>query len=91
MFVPAFAAYIAHSIVGKVGIMPGFIIGFIANGKLYSYISGDKTVGFFGENVSASGFLGAIIGAYIVALVVIMFRKVLYKAPKQFHGPIALI
>ena len=35
MMVPILAAYIAYAIVGRQGLLPGFIVGFMAKGDFF--------------------------------------------------------
>lgn len=57
MMVPMLGAYIAYALVGKVGLLPGFITGFMAAGSFLF-----RGQGWFGTPASSSGFFGAIGG-----------------------------
>ncbi len=83
MMVPILAAYIAFSMVGKVGLLPGFVVGMIANGQFPGMLADGS---WFGENFVPSGFIGAIAGAYLVVVVIILVNDVLKKLPKSLQG-----
>ncbi|MGZ9800749.1 PTS fructose transporter subunit IIABC [Mycoplasma sp. AC1221] len=91
--VPILTAYITFSIVGRQGLLPGFVVGAIASGQLA------KTYGFLGESIKAagadadkvletgSGFIGGILGAFFAAAMVIVFAKYVFgKLPESMKG-----
>lgn len=59
MMIPVFAAYIAYSVAGRVGLAPAFILGFISN----------NSVAMFGGTEVKSGFLGALIMGLVVGYI----------------------
>lgn len=95
IMVPVLGGYIAYSIVGPQGLMPGFIAGMIADG------SGGFLWGSFSDNnpwaalwsrilpnniPTTSGFIGAMVGAYAAAFIVFGLSKAMSKMPKSFAG-----
>lgn len=102
IFVPILGAYVAFSIVGYEGLLPGFIAGFIAMGGGLLY--GNATEGW--ENLwggltpdvnadilkTGSGFIGAMFGGYLAAATVVVARKYLFvKVPNTFRGIVSII
>lgn len=82
MMVPMLGAYIAYALVGKVGLLPGFITGFMAAG---SFLFRDQ--GWFGTPASSSGFFGAIGGGILAAvLIILMMKYVVSKMPRSLNG-----
>lgn len=94
-FVPILGAYVAYSIVGSEGLMPGMVAGFIASGGgiLYSgFANGNVVTGAWSnmwgqltptvdQDVLSvgSGFLGAMVGGYIAAMSVVLVRKYIFR------------
>lgn len=77
LLVPILSAYITFAIVGKVGLLPGFIVGFMASGlagQLLPFINLNNL-----KDVN-SGFFGAIGGAFLTAAIIICIYK--YIGPK---------
>lgn len=82
MMVPMLGAYITYALVGKVGLLPGFITGFMAAG---SFLFRDE--GWFGTPASSSGFFGAIGGGILSAvLIILMMKYIVSKMPKSLNG-----
>lgn len=83
MMVPMLGAYIAYALVGKVGLLPGFVTGFISSG---SFLFRDG-LGWFGTPASSSGFFGAIGGGILSAVLIILIMKyIVSKLPKNLNG-----
>ncbi|MGL5643328.1 MAG: PTS fructose transporter subunit IIABC [Metamycoplasmataceae bacterium] len=83
LMVPILGGYIAYALVGKVGLLPGFIMGFISSG---SFLFKDGT-GWFGTPASSSGFFGAIGGGILSAvLIILMMQYIVSKLPKSLNG-----
>lgn len=83
MMVPMLGAYIAYALVGKVGLLPGFVTGFISSGSFL--FRGD--LGWFGTPASSSGFFGAIGGGILSAVLIILIMKyIVSKMPKNLNG-----
>ena len=83
MMVPMLGAYIAYALVGKVGLLPGFVTGFMAAGS-FLFKGG---VGWFGTPASSSGFFGAIGGGILSAvLIILMMKYIVSKMPKNLNG-----
>ncbi|MGZ9431472.1 PTS fructose transporter subunit IIABC [Mycoplasma sp. CB776] len=92
--VPVLTAYISFALVGRQGLLPGFVIGTIASGGLsdtYSFLlpsitnsgvnNADKFLG------TGSGFVGGILGAFFVGAMIIVFSKYVFgKLPKHLQG-----
>ncbi|AVN64241.1 MULTISPECIES: PTS fructose transporter subunit IIABC [Mesoplasma] len=93
MMVPILAAYIAYTIVGPQGLMPGFVAGLLADGTGGFAYSGDKTgwSGLWsrlipGDIPMQSGFIGGMVGAYAAALIVFGLTLWFRRFRKSFHG-----
>ncbi len=83
IIVPILAAYITYSMVGKVGLLPGLIVGMIANGQFPARLVEGS---WFGESFISSGFIGAIAGAYLTVVIIILVNNVLKNLPKSLQG-----
>lgn len=91
VIVPILCAYIAYGLVGKLGLLPGFVCGFISSGKfLFNLDPKTGAIDWFappGDNGASSGFFGAIIGGFLSAIVIIVFFKYIFgKLPKSLNG-----
>ncbi|WGI36902.1 PTS fructose transporter subunit IIABC [Mesomycoplasma lagogenitalium] len=93
--VPILAAYITFAIVGRQGLLPGFVVGAIASGKLsnsYQFLSPaiSNANGSFdasGFLSTGSGFVGAIGGGFFAAFMIIIFSKYVFgNLPKTMQG-----
>ncbi|UVD81533.1 fructose-specific PTS transporter subunit EIIC [Mycoplasma iguanae] len=88
LMVPVLAAYITWAIVGKLGLLPGFLVGMIAvqnYNKEWSFIAQSLNLSSLGTDVS-SGFFGAIFGAFFAAAMLIVIIKVFNKLGKNWQG-----
>ncbi|WP_391591855.1 PTS system, fructose-specific IIABC component [[Mycoplasma] cavipharyngis] len=95
LIVPILAAYICFAMVGKMGLLVGFVVGFMATGKSNSLLNlinlnrvvvniGNQPINIIDVN---SGFFGAIIGAFIAAAILIALNKYLFKyIPQSLSG-----
>ncbi|MDQ0514210.1 PTS system fructose-specific IIC component [Mycoplasmoides fastidiosum] len=85
LIVPILSAYITFAMVGKIGLLPGFMVGLISNGsmnKLLSTINAPEAI----TGVS-SGFFGAIGGAFLAAAIIILLTNhVFNRLPKNAQG-----
>ncbi|ATZ16592.1 PTS system fructose-specific IIC component [Entomoplasma freundtii] len=105
MMVPILGAYIAYTIVGPQGLMPGMVAGLIADNTggwmygTYNYVpgmGGNPAVGnpwgalwsrLFPQNIPmTSGFLGAMAGGYMAALIVFGLTLGMKKFKRSFQG-----
>lgn len=80
MMVPILGAYISFAIVGRQGLLPGFIVGLIAKGDfLFNLNPETGEINWFlpssANNGASSGVFGAIGGAFLVAAVLILMSK----------------
>ncbi|AKF41517.1 fructose permease IIC protein [Mycoplasmopsis canis] len=92
--VPVLSAYITFSLVGRQGLLPGFVVGAIASGQIagtYGFLesaivrSGVNNPGAFLG--TGSGFIGGILGAFFAAAMVIVFSKYVFgKLPQTMQG-----
>ncbi|MGL6124974.1 MAG: PTS fructose transporter subunit IIABC [Metamycoplasmataceae bacterium] len=83
LMVPMLGAYIAYALIGKVGLLPGFVTGFISSGSFLF----KEGVGWFGTPASSSGFFGAIGGGILSAVIIILIMKyIVSKIPKSLNG-----
>ncbi len=94
MMVPILGAFIAFSIVGSQGLMPGMVAGLFSTNILGFGYSSDKTGwnGLWSRLIPAnlqgteSGFIGAIVGGYLAALLVVGWSKAMATFPKGLQG-----
>ncbi|AUF83743.1 PTS fructose transporter subunit IIABC [Mesoplasma syrphidae] len=95
MMVPILGGYIAYSIVGPQGLMPGIIAGLIADGTggfLWGKYDSQNAWSALWSRVlpgnipTTSGFIGAMVGAYVAAFIVFGLSKGMAKMPKSFAG-----
>lgn len=84
IMVPILAAYIAYSIVGKFGLLPGFLVGFMSTGSMKNFFT---NIGWLEIADVNSGFFGSIIGAFLASAIIIVFSKYIFKSmPKSMAG-----
>lgn len=88
LMVPILSAYIAYAIVGKFGLLPGFITGMISNGAfLFQLNPTTGAIDWLGKPTANSGFFGAILGAFLSAAIIIVFVKYIFgRLPKSLNG-----
>lgn len=88
------AAFISFSLIGRQGLLPGFVIGAIASGQLASSygflapsLANDYNLSANQILTTGSGFIGAIFGGFFAAAMVIVFNNYILKAlPKNLQG-----
>lgn len=91
MMVPIMAAYITYAIVGRIGLLPGFIVGLIAKGDFFFQLNPEtgviKWLELPGTIGATSGVFGAILGAFLASVVLIALIKYVFKyIPQQLNG-----
>ncbi|AGR41073.1 PTS fructose transporter subunit IIABC [Spiroplasma taiwanense] len=92
IMVPVLAGYIAYTIVGPQGLMPGFVAGLLADGSGFAYGGVGSWSGlwiklFPNQDIPmVSGFIGGMVGAYVAALIIFGLMKLFSKFTKSFHG-----
>ncbi|AUB31489.1 PTS fructose transporter subunit IIABC [Spiroplasma floricola] len=94
MMVPILGAFIAFSIVGSQGLMPGMVAGLFSSNIMGFAYSGNESGwdGLWGRLLPSSlkgtesGFIGAIVGGYLAALLVVGWSKAMTKFPKGLQG-----
>lgn len=91
LIIPILSAYIAYAIVGKFGLLPGFVCGLISSGKFIGVLNPqDETLDWFNapkDTDPNSGFFGAIIGGFLSAIILIVIIKYIFNYfPKQLNG-----
>lgn len=91
VIVPILCAYIAYGMVGKFGLLPGFVCGFMSIGKFVTTV--DINTGNINwlQQVTGSdaqsGFFGGIIGAFLTAAVLIVLIKYVFVyLPQSLNG-----
>ncbi|UUD37052.1 PTS system protein [Mycoplasmopsis californica] len=89
IMVPILSAYIAYGLVGRFGLLPGFICGFISIGSFLMKL--DPSTGqiswFDPAGGLGSGFFGGIIGAILSAVLIIVFVKYVFGwVPASLKG-----
>ncbi len=100
LMVPVLTAYTMFALIGRPGLLPGFIIGYLAAGSgpvftdvfgIYETTGGvpswliNMNEGFAGT-VPASGFIGGIAGAFYGTVIVVLVSGLLDKLPKSLRG-----
>ena len=82
LMVPIMAAYIAFAIVGRQGLLPGFIVGLIAKGDFFFNLNPETgkiswllLPGDTDPAGASSGVFGAIGGAFLAATILILMSK----------------
>lgn len=83
MMIPILAAYITFAIIGRQGLLPGFIVGLMAQGKfLFNLNVETGQIDWFepaeGKGGGDSGIVGAIIGAFVAAIILISLVKYVF-------------
>lgn len=99
MIVPVLGGFIAYSLVGWQGLLPGFIAGLIADapGLLYTVDINEGWSNLWGRLIPEikigditlqfnSGFIGAIIGGYLAGVIVFALTQWTRKVPATFRG-----
>lgn len=90
LMVPILGAYIAYALVGKMGLLPGFVCSQIAAGSyIFKLNPADGTVDWLADSTggSVSGVFGAIIGGiYSGVLLILLIKYVFNYLPQQLNG-----
>ncbi|MDE5841719.1 MAG: fructose-specific PTS transporter subunit EIIC, partial [Malacoplasma sp.] len=88
LMVPILSAYIAYGLVGKFGLLPGFICGLISAGQfVFQLDPATGTIDWLGTPKSSSGFFGGIAGAFLTSALIIVFVKYVFgNLPKSLNG-----
>ena len=87
LLMPVLAAFIAHSIAGRPGLVVGFAGGVAANTAKFNllYWIGDDVTKAKLDGVTA-GFLGAIIAGFAAGYIIKLLEKCTNKMPKSIDG-----
>ncbi|WP_222563313.1 fructose-specific PTS transporter subunit EIIC [Spiroplasma clarkii] len=92
LMIPILSAYVCYSLVGAQGLMPGAVAGLLANGNGMVYGTAGNWSGawtrFLPESLSglSSGFIGALVGAYLAGLAVLGLSKLMKNFGKGLQG-----
>ncbi|WP_052663606.1 PTS fructose transporter subunit IIABC [[Mycoplasma] testudinis] len=88
LIVALLSAYTAFGLVGKIGILPGFICGLISNGQfLFNIDIETGAVDFTAVSTVSSGFFGAIGGGiFSAAMLIVITKYMLHWMPKSLNG-----
>lgn len=94
LLVPILCAYISFGLVGKFGLLPGFICGMISAGRfLFKIDITTFKIDWLGsyslddDSKVSSGFFGGIAGAFLTAALIIVFVKYVFAwLPKSMMG-----
>ncbi len=83
MMVPIIGAYITFAIIGRQGLLPGFMVGLMSQGKfLFSLNPETGAIEWFKTAAESSGgtsgIFGAIIGAFLAASIIIALVKYVF-------------
>jgi fructose PTS system EIIBC or EIIC component len=76
---PILAGYIAYSIADRPGLVAGFVGGYLANNPI-------NVFGLEADEVSGSGFLGALAAGFLAGYILLFLRKLLSGLPKSLEG-----
>ncbi len=92
LMVPILAAYMAFGLVGKGGLLPGFVTGMMSAGKMVAKDGHPWLMNFLDADKlkmlsNGSGFFGAIGGALLTAVIFILLTKYVFnKMPKSMNA-----
>ena len=76
MMVPILGAYITYAIIGRQGLLPGFIVGLIAKGSFFFNLNPETgQIDWLSIGGANSGVFGAIGGAFLAATIFILMSK----------------
>ena len=83
MMVPIIGAYITYAIIGRQGLLPGFMVGLMSQGKFLFSLDPEKgKVNWFATaeatSGASSGIFGAIVGAFLAASIIIVLVKYVF-------------
>ncbi|NQX83340.1 MAG: PTS sugar transporter subunit IIA [Mycoplasmataceae bacterium] len=97
LMIPMLTAYTMYSLIGRPGLLPGFVIGMLAagSGPIFTETFGLYTENgipnwvpeeFIGTSAVSSGFIGGIVGAFLGTVIVVLISQVLDFLPKSMRG-----
>lgn len=93
LMVPILTAFTMEAMIGRQGILPGFVIGMLAigNGPQFTEVFGVNTPewlpSMFSETTSvSSGFIGGIVGAFLGIVIIVNVSNLLDTLPRQLRG-----
>ncbi len=93
MMIPILAAYTMSGMIGRPGLLPGFIIGMLAagSGPIFTDIFDIGVPGwvpseFSGDSSVSSGFIGGVFGAFLATVIVIGVSTLLDYLPESLRG-----
>lgn len=85
LMLPILAGFIAQSIAGRPGLLPGIVGGvFAANGYTFQAFMENKDL--VGDGSAVSGFLGALLAGFVAGLLVNLLKKAFSWMPKSMDG-----
>lgn len=93
LMVPVLTGYTMYALIGRPGLLPGFVIGMLAagSGPLFTDVFGIAIPSWVPEQFSdsksvASGFIGGIAGAFLATVIVVYMSKLLDYLPDSLRG-----
>lgn len=93
LMIPILAAYTMFGMIGRPGLLPGFIIGMLAagSGPIFTEVFNIEVPGWVPEEFSktssvSSGFIGGVIGAFLATVIVVGVSKGLDFLPQSLRG-----
>ncbi|WP_339022585.1 fructose-specific PTS transporter subunit EIIC [Spiroplasma endosymbiont of Crioceris asparagi] len=93
MMIPILGAFIAYTIIGPQGLMPGMVAGLLSSSIMpFAYGDDGNWSNMFGKLLphnlkgNESGFIGALVGGYLAALEVYGLSKLMGKFHKNLQG-----
>ncbi len=92
LMVPMLTAFTMFGLIGRPGLLPGFVIGMLAAGNgpvftdLFNISSPSWLPTEFAGTIPASGFIGGIVGAFWATVIVVYISKLLDLLPESMRG-----
>lgn len=96
LMIPMLAGYTMYGLIGRPGLLPGFVVGMLAagSGPLFTTVFGisiptwlpEAFQGDAGVTSVSSGFIGGIAGAFLATVIIVYVWKLLSKLPQSMRG-----
>lgn len=94
LMVPILTAYTMFALIGRPGLLPGFVIGYLAagSGPVFTDVFGVVEPSWLpdvfkgGASSASSGFIGGIVGAFLGTVIVVYVSKLLDYMPASLRG-----
>ena len=93
LMIPILVAYTMQGMIGRPGLLPGFIIGMLAagNGPIFTEVFNIGIPGWVPDEFSdatavSSGFIGGVAGAFLATVIIVYVSKTLDFLPQSLRG-----